>query len=168
MRLFHFSEESSIEIFVPRVKENRRDMPPVVWAIDDAHEFTFYFPRDCPRIVYTRSNEITDEDNIKFFGTTKSDIVVTVENDWYERIKRTTIYRYRLPTDGFRQGENFRHFRHTGQPLDSRLALGQILALRFAEDEEFLVLCQKAVETGMTNEAIKKSITRWRADHIRV
>ncbi|WP_342779151.1 DUF6886 family protein [Paenibacillus hemerocallicola] len=35
MKLFHFSEESSIEIFKPRVKENRTDMPPVVWAIEN-------------------------------------------------------------------------------------------------------------------------------------
>lgn len=101
MKLFHFSEESSIEVFVPRVKENRKDMPPVVWAIDDAHEFTFFFPRDCPRIVYTRTAGMTDKDNEKFFGLTGSDIVVTVETDWFERIKRTTLYRYRLPVDTF-------------------------------------------------------------------
>lgn len=101
MKLFHFSEEGDIEVFVPRVKENRKDMPPVVWAIDDAHEFTFFFPRDCPRIVYTRNAGITNEDNEKFFGLTGSDIVITVESGWYERIKRTTLYRYRLPGDTF-------------------------------------------------------------------
>ncbi|MDB5084056.1 MAG: hypothetical protein JWN30_942 [Bacilli bacterium] len=59
-------------------------------------------PGNCPRIVYTRTNEITDEDQNKFFGLTQSHIVVTVEIDWYERIKSTTIYRYRLPSDTFR------------------------------------------------------------------
>jgi hypothetical protein len=101
MKLFHFSEESSIEIFVPRVKENRRDMPPVVWAIDDAHEFTFYFPRECPRIVYTRTDDISDEEHAAFFSLTSSDIVVTLETGWYERMKNATIYRYRLPADSF-------------------------------------------------------------------
>ncbi|SDP08767.1 hypothetical protein SAMN04487897_13535 [Paenibacillus sp. yr247] len=86
---------------------NRRDMPPVVWAIDDAHEYTFYFPRNCPRIVYTRTNEISDEDNNKFFGLTKSDIVVAVETDWYERIKSTTIYSYRLPANTFQLFDEF-------------------------------------------------------------
>ncbi|CAH1198878.1 hypothetical protein PAECIP111893_01147 [Paenibacillus plantiphilus] len=100
-QLFHFSEESAIKVFVPRVKENRRDMPPVVWAIDDRHEFTFYFPRECPRIVYTRTNDMTEEDNSKFFGLTNSDIIITVETDWYERMMNTTTYRYRMPADSF-------------------------------------------------------------------
>lgn len=39
MKLYHFSEESSIDVFVPRVKENRRNMSPVVWAIDEVHKF---------------------------------------------------------------------------------------------------------------------------------
>ncbi|GLX68222.1 DUF6886 family protein [Paenibacillus glycanilyticus] len=101
MRLFHFSEESSIERFVPRVKANRTNMPPVVWAIDEEHQFTFFFPRDCPRIVYTRSAGITDEDEQKFFGLSHANIVITAETSWYERIKHTTLYRYELPTESF-------------------------------------------------------------------
>ncbi|SFD58149.1 hypothetical protein SAMN05216378_0519 [Paenibacillus catalpae] len=101
MKLFHFSEESSIDVFVPRVKANRTDMPPVVWAIDEEHQFTFFFPRDCPRIVFTRSARITAEDEQKFFGTTSSDIVITVETGWYERMKQTTLYRYELRPESF-------------------------------------------------------------------
>jgi hypothetical protein len=100
-RLYHFSEESDIEVFVPRVKSNRQDMPPVVWAIDEEHEFTFWVPRDCPRIIYTRTSDISDEDNEKFFGLTKSDIVMTVETGWYHRIRKTTTYRYALPSESF-------------------------------------------------------------------
>ncbi|MDD9266401.1 DUF6886 family protein [Paenibacillus sp. GCM10023248] len=101
MQLYHFSEESGIEVFMPRVKDNRRDMPPVVWAIDEEHAFTFYFPRDCPRIVYTRNGGMSAADEKQFFGLTSSNIVVTVETGWYERIQRTTLYRYRMPEDTF-------------------------------------------------------------------
>lgn len=101
MRLFHFSEECSIDEFIPRVKANRTNMPPVVWAIDEEHQFTFFFPRDCPRIVYTKSEGITAEDEQRFFGTTSSNIVITVETGWYERIKQTTLYRYELPSESF-------------------------------------------------------------------
>lgn len=101
MRIFHFSEESDIELFKPRVKANRQDMPPVVWAIDDAHQFTFYCPRDCPRIVYTRTDDMSEEDEVRFFGTTKADIVMALEIGWYERIKQTTLYRYELPIESF-------------------------------------------------------------------
>lgn len=64
--------------------------------------------------------------------------------------------------------ENFRHFRLTGKPLDTRLSVQQIIALRFAEDDAFPALCVKAVEAGMNSGTIKKSITNWRADHNRV
>ena len=101
MRLFHFSEESEIRIFHPRVKENRRDMPPVVWAIDEEHAFTFYFPRNCPRLVYTKHEGITEEDQLRFFGQTDADIVVTVETNWFHRMRDTAIYRYELPADTF-------------------------------------------------------------------
>lgn len=76
-------------------------MPPVVWAIDDEHQFTFLFPRNCPRIVYTKSSHITEQDYIKFFGTTNADIVITVETSWYRAMMNTTLYRYELPTDSF-------------------------------------------------------------------
>lgn len=101
MRLSHFSEESDIDVFVPRVKANRTDMPPVVWAIDEEHQFTFFFPRDCPRIVYTRSEGLTPEDEQRFFGTTAANKVITVETGWYERMKQTTLYRYELPPESF-------------------------------------------------------------------
>ncbi len=63
---------------------------------------------------------------------------------------------------------NFRHIQLTGQPLDAKLKLSQVIALRFAEDDEFLALCQRAVAEDMASDVIKRQITRWRADHWRV
>jgi hypothetical protein len=45
-----------------------------------------------------------------------------------------------------RAEENFRHFVATGKPLDGRLSISQIVALRFAGDEEFVALVKRAVE----------------------
>jgi len=101
MKLYHFSDEDDIAIFRPRVKENRKNMPPVVWAIDEEHQFTFFFPRNCPRIVYTKHEHISEADYIRFFGTTDADIVITVETNWYRSIMVTTLYRYELPRDSF-------------------------------------------------------------------
>ena len=64
--------------------------------------------------------------------------------------------------------ENFRHFLLTGKPLDSRLRMGQIIALRFAEDAEFVSLAQKASDNNIGGKEIKKSIQNWRADNNRV
>lgn len=38
---------------------------------------------------------------------TESNIVMTVEIGWYERIKNTTIYRYKFPTDTFKVFDEF-------------------------------------------------------------
>ncbi|UVI28378.1 DUF6526 family protein [Paenibacillus spongiae] len=64
--------------------------------------------------------------------------------------------------------ENFRHMQLTGKPLDPRLSVKQIVALRFAGDTEFPALCKKAAESGMQPAAIKQSVTQWRADYHRV
>jgi hypothetical protein len=66
-----------------------------------------------------------------------------------------------------RTEENFRHFILTGKPLDGRLRMRQIIALRFAPDEEFAVLCQQAADKNLKGADIKKAIQNWRADHHR-
>lgn len=67
-----------------------------------------------------------------------------------------------------RAEENLRHFVLTGKTLDSRLSMQQIIALRFASDEEFPSLAQRAVDGNLSNDAIKKHIKLWRADTHRV
>ena len=63
--------------------------------------------------------------------------------------------------------ENLRHFVMTGKLLDPRLNTLQIVALRFASDEEFLELARKSAEQGTVSKDIKQAIRHWRADHYR-
>ncbi len=46
--------------------------------------------------------------------------------------------------------------------------MGQIIALRFAEDSEFVALAQKAANENIRADEIKKAIKNWRADLCRV
>lgn len=78
------------------------------------------------------------------------------------------IFAVRLQDRVIRSEENFRHFQLTGQPLDQKLHMSQIIALRFAPDSEFVELCKEAVEKRMTNNEIKKAISRWRGDYHRI
>jgi len=64
--------------------------------------------------------------------------------------------------------ENFRHFVLTGNTLDSRLTVSQIIALRFASDEEFVALAARAAAEKLDGDAIKKQIKSWKPDHLRV
>lgn len=67
-----------------------------------------------------------------------------------------------------RAEENFRHFILTGKPLDKQLRMGQIIALRFASDEEFPALAQRAVAEKMPAKEIKMAIQHWKGDYHRV
>jgi hypothetical protein len=67
-----------------------------------------------------------------------------------------------------RAEENLRHFALTGKLLDNRLTANQIVALRFASDNELPSLAQKAAEHNLSNDAIKKEIKMWRSDYHRV
>lgn len=67
-----------------------------------------------------------------------------------------------------RAEENLRHTLLTGKALDSRLTINQIIALRFASDEEYPAMAQKAAEQGLSSKAIKQQIKNWRSDFHRV
>ena len=67
-----------------------------------------------------------------------------------------------------RAEENFRHYILTGKPLEKSLKISQIVALRFAEDDEFVILAQKSLDEKLKNETIKKHIGKWRGDFHRV
>jgi hypothetical protein len=66
-----------------------------------------------------------------------------------------------------RAEENLRYFMLTGRPLDGQLTIEQIIALRFASDEEFVRLAKRAVDEALNSEEIKKEIKVWRPDHLR-
>ena len=67
-----------------------------------------------------------------------------------------------------RAEENLRYFAITGKLLDSKLKMGQIIALRFASNNEFVDLAHRAVAENMKPVEIKKAIQNWKADHNRV
>ncbi len=83
--------------------------------------------------------------------------------EWYAR-----AFAVAAQDRAIRAEENLRHFSLTGKLLDSRLTMPQVIALRFAEDTEFLLLAEKAANENLKNGEIKKAVVNWRADHHRV
>lgn len=77
-------------------------------------------------------------------------------------------YTLKAQDRAIRAEENLRHFMLTGKPLDARLRVGQIVALRFASDDELPSLAQKAAEERMGSKEIKQAINNWKADFYRV
>ena len=82
---------------------------------------------------------------------------------WFVR-----VFPLKAQDRAIRAEENFRHFILSGKPLPAGLRISQIVALRFASDDEFLELVQKALAENMTNKAIKLLIKNWKPDYHRV
>jgi hypothetical protein len=64
-----------------------------------------------------------------------------------------------------------RYFEMTGTSFSSKekhLKLGQLIALRFAGDAEFLPLMERVIAEKMSSKEIKLAITDWQADYHRV
>ena len=62
----------------------------------------------------------------------------------------------------------FEIFGKRSDEVENQLNFGQISALRFAYDEEFKILIEKALNEKIWGDEIKKSITKWRPDHHRI
>jgi hypothetical protein len=67
-----------------------------------------------------------------------------------------------------RAEENLRHFVLTGKLLDPRLAIRQVIGLRFASDAEFVALAKRAADENLSERAIKQAVQQWKPDTYRV
>jgi uncharacterized membrane protein YciS (DUF1049 family) len=81
---------------------------------------------------------------------------------WYAR-----FFALKAQDRAIRAEENFRYYIATGKPFDSRLRMGQIIALRFAGDDEFVALAKKAVDENLSAKQIKMAVTNWKTDNDR-
>ena len=67
-----------------------------------------------------------------------------------------------------RADERLRYYILTGKMLPSSLTMGQIMALRFASDDELVALVEKALAEQLSPTEIKKAIKNWRGDYHRI
>ena len=78
------------------------------------------------------------------------------------------LFPLRAQDRAIRAEENFRHYLLAGKTLPSELKMDQIIALRFAPDEEFPELIVRTVKENLKPKEIKQAIQKWKADHHRV
>lgn len=62
----------------------------------------------------------------------------------------------------------FELFGKRSDEIENQLSFDQIAALRFAFDNEFKILLDKAVQQNLSGDEIKKSITTWKPDNNRI
>lgn len=84
---------------------------------------------------------------------------------------KTRLYSLKAQDRVIRLEERLRLSTLCAEPLRSRvgeLTEGQLIALRFASDDEVAALAGRALSENMRSANIKKAIKNWRADYYRV
>ncbi len=81
---------------------------------------------------------------------------------WYTR-----VFALRAQDRAIRAEENLRYFVLTGKLLPSNLRMGQIIALRFAPNEELIALVERAETEALSAKEIKQAIQNWKPDYHR-
>lgn len=114
MRLFHFSEDPRIARFEPRPVAIPSTRSPgrewlngaLVWAIDEAHQGMYLFPRDCPRILAWPTERTSAHDRHLLFDGSAARRVAFIEARWSETLRGAELFRYELPSAAFESLED--------------------------------------------------------------
>jgi hypothetical protein len=137
---YHFSEDPSIERFVPHVPRTNPAQLAAVWAIEAEHAPLYWYPRDCPRITAWPRNP----DQVATFQetwSTTADRVHAIESVWLDRIRTVTLYRYDLPAAPFQPWPDAQGQWITHSPVvpEAIQPVGDLLALHATAQIELRV-----------------------------
>jgi hypothetical protein len=138
VELYHFSEEPDIRIFEPRPAGAFPELEPVVFAIDRERSPHYFFPRDCPRVIYWRADWTTDEDARTFLADTTVGKIVVVESGWLERIRNAKLYVYTFSGESFEQMDSTAGYyisKKTVEPIQVE-PVGDLIGKLLAENLE--------------------------------
>lgn len=80
----------------------------------------------------------------------------------------TRLFSLKAQDRAIRAEEALRYYVLTGKLFPTNLHIQQIIALRFASDEEYVALLERALQENLSNKEIKMAIKNWKADFYRV
>ena len=117
--VLHFSEDPTITEFVPHVAASARVTGAYVWAVDAQRAPSYWFPRQCPRVLTWPTASSTSSDVARIIGPSGASRVHAVEYAWLERMRSVRLFAYRLPAAPFRPFEEPEPARRDGEPEPS-------------------------------------------------
>jgi hypothetical protein len=146
--LYHFSEEPSIQRFVPRTPLARPEVEPMVWTIHETYQQIYWVPRDCPRVCFWRLPETTPEDLDHFWNGVTGRLVIAIEAAWLQRLQTIKLYRYTMPPESFTLFDDYGAYvsREVVEPLAVE-PMGNLLLQHTGSSVE-LRICPSLVPIG--------------------
>jgi hypothetical protein len=121
--LWHFSEDPTIEVFVPHHRELHQLDEALVWAVGSNRAWVYWFPRDCPRVCWWE-------------GASR---IAAIEGAWLARMRSTRLYAYKMPPETFEPWDEFFISRETIVPLEL-VDVGDLLGRHAAEGIELRIV----------------------------
>ena len=112
--------------------------------------------------IWSIIQSIKTTDNIPFFVIATILLITSIIARIYALKNQDRIIRLEM---------RLRYFQLTQQTLsavEQKLTMKQLVALRFAGDDELVSLIDKTINENLSPGAIKKSIKNWQADHYRI
>ena len=135
-QVLHFSEDPSLTVFRPHVAATAREAEAYVWAVDTENAPSYWFPRDCPRVLTWAGPETTPCER---YGR-----VHAVEYGWLNRLRTVRLFAYRFAAKQFRPfGTPHPHAWVSTQevtPLGPAEAVGDLFAAHDAAGIEIRLL----------------------------
>ncbi len=92
-RLLHFSGDPGITLFRPQLAATASDPEPLVWAIDEAHAPSYWFPRDCPRACCWVAAKPVSNAGLALLGPSATRLHA-IEEGWLEPTRACRLYAY--------------------------------------------------------------------------
>jgi hypothetical protein len=100
--LLHFSEDPTITEFLPHVAATAQQPEAYVWTVDHAHAPSYWFPRDCPRVMaWSVAGQTTPADRDRIIGAGAGERVHAIEYGWLARLQSVRLYAYRFAAEEF-------------------------------------------------------------------
>jgi hypothetical protein len=102
-RLFHFSEDPAIALFRPHVAPTSSETEPFVWAVDEEHAPSYWFPRDCPRACCWAGETPILETGAALLALGGARRLHAIEGAWLARVRACRLYAYEFNPASFKQ-----------------------------------------------------------------
>ena len=99
--LFHFSEDPAIGLFRPHVAVTASEIEPLVWALDEAHAPSYWFPRDCPRACCWAGATPITEAGAALLGSGGARRLHAIEDAWLQRVRMCRLFVYEFDSAHF-------------------------------------------------------------------
>jgi Family of unknown function (DUF6886) len=101
-RLFHFSEDRTISLFFPRITRASNNKEPAVWAIDERHAPSYWFPRECPRACCWAGETPLSDAGRLLLGLGGAQRLHAIEAGWLKRVRACRLYAYEFDSHSFK------------------------------------------------------------------